>query len=383
MNTVQDIFNKFYPDYLEKYTPNCQQAKAAKDIMNCRTSALGGHAYKCDKCGNTVVRYNSCRNRHCSLCQGINKEIWVDKRRADVLDAPYFHVIFTIPKQLQLLVYQNQKLLYKLMYMATSQTISELSWNPKHLGAQVGFLSMIHTWGQNLHYHPHIHMVIMAGGLTKLNQWHSTSKKFFIPVEKLSKKFRGKFMYYLKQYYKDNQLKFYGDLQKYKDPNKFQKLVDECYELDWYTYVQETFSGPLAVIKYLGMYTHRIAISNTRIVSINNTTVTFTVKDYKNNGKKKTITMEGVEFIRRFLMHILPKGFVKIRYYGIISCRNKNTKLVLCKKLIFSSIYKPLFEGLTTFEILCILLGRDVTLCPVCKKSKLQQVSTFYHGASP
>src|SRR5690606_18995300 len=294
---------------------------------------LGGHAYSCHTCGHYQVSYNSCRNRHCSMCQGVNKEVWVDKRKKDILNAPYFHVVFTMPEQLHGVIYHNQKLLYDLMYKAVAETLTELSADEKYLGAQIGFFSVLHTWGQNLHYHPHIHTVVLAGGLTNNNRWRSTSKKFFIPVKVLSKKFRGKYLYYLKQYYQENQLEFYNDLEIYKDPKQFQKLIDECYDLDWYSYTKRTFGGPVAVMKYLGRYTHRIAISNQRIFSVTEDTVTIGVKDYKDHNKEKQVTMKTIEFIRRFLMHVLPQGFVKIRHYGLLANRNRKNKLAICRKL--------------------------------------------------
>ena len=224
--------------------------------------------------------------------------------------------------------------------------------------------------------------MVLAGGLTKCNTWTSSNKKFFIPVKVLAKKFRGKYLFYLKQAYRKNQLKFYKDEVKYQDPKAFKELLDKCYTKDWYTYTKRTFQGPLAVIKYLGRYTHRIAISNSRIISIDNDTVTIAAKDYKSK-KKKTVTMQGIEFIRRFLMHVLPKGFVKIRYYGILANRNKNTKLALCRKLTGSSIYKPKFKGLKAVDILYLLTGKNVMLCPMCKKGKLFMVRALLPEAVP
>lgn len=378
MNTVQHLFQSFFPSYKKQRHLSFEQSKAAKAMMECRTAALGGRAYGCEGCGHTQVSYNSCRNRHCTLCQGVNKVVWVDQRKKDILDAPYFHVVFTMPKQLHMLIYHNQKTLYDLMYKAVAETLMELSQSDKYLGAQIGFFSVLHTWGQNLHYHPHIHTVVLAGGLSKQNKWRHTSKKFFIPVKVLSKKFRGKYLYYLKQYYQQNRLTFYKDSEQYKDPECFQKLVDECYSLDWYSYTKRTFSGPLAVVEYLGRYTHRIAISNNRILSIEDGQVTIGVKDYKNNNEKKTVTMPGMEFIRRFLMHVLPKGFVKIRHYGLLANRNKKTKLTLCRKLTNSPVYKPLFEGLSTFEVISILMKKDVTLCPSCHKKHLTLAPEAY-----
>lgn len=373
MSTVQDIFTKFYDRYLKQYKPSAEQAKVALAIQRCKTAALGGHVCGCEECGHLSVHYNSCRDRHCPMCQGVNKIIWVDQRRRDILNAPYFHLMFTLPQELHTLVYQNQKLLYALMYRVVAETLTELAADEKYLGAQVGFFSLLHTWAQDLHYHPHIHTVVLAGGLTKLNQWRNSSKDFFIPVKVLSKVFAGKFLYYLKAMYRRNELQFYGNARQYHQPKAFDELVEPCYNKNWYTFSRETFTGAEAVIQYLGRYTHRIAISNTRIVSVNENDVTFTVRD------GKVVTLSGVEFIRRFLMNVLPRGFVKVRYYGILAHRNKKTKLRLCRKLIRSPVYIPKFEGLSTIEVLRVLFGRDVTLCPACRQGKLIGVS----GASP
>lgn len=383
MSTVQDAFTNFYHHYQKKYPPSTQQAKAAVAMMQCRTAALGGHVSECDECSYTKVYYNSCRNRHCPTCQGVNNAVWVDARSKDILNAPYFHVVFTMPGELHALIYQNQELLYALMYKAVAETITELSRDRKYLGAQSGFFSILHTWGQDLHFHPHIHTVVLAGGLNKVNKWYSTSKKFFIPVKVLSKKFRGKFLHYLNTYYRQDLLKFYGEARQYLNLKLFSNLLDVCYAKNWYSYTKRTFSGPLAVVKYLGRYTHRIAISNSRIVSMDAGTVTIAVKDYKDNSKTKTLTLTGIEFIRRFLMHILPKGFVKIRHYGILANRNKKTKLALCRRLTRSPTYQPKFEGLNTVEILCLLVGRDVTICPACKKGKLKSGYALNPAASP
>jgi len=383
MITVQDVFHQFHSSFKQNNSLSHQQAKASWDIMNCRTAALGGNASLCEECGHLAIRYNSCRNRHCPLCQGIKKDIWVDKRSKDILHAPYFHTVFTMPKELHPLIYQNQELLYNLMYKAVAQTLQELSEDDKYLGAQIGFFSLLHTWSQDLHYHPHIHTVILAGGLTKKNKWRSSNKKFFIPVKVLSKKFSGKFLYYLKKYYYEKALKFYGNAQQYENPKLFEKLLTQCYNKSWYSYTKRTFSGPLAVVKYLGKYTHRIAISNTRIVSMNDDTVTFNVKDRENNNRIKKVTLKGVEFIRRFLMHVLPKGFVKIRHYGLLANRNKKTKLELSKKLTGSPTYKAIFEGLGTAEIVSIIIGKDITLCPECGNGTLKPTYSLFIGASP
>ena len=383
MPTVQDAFHQFYATYKQNHSLSSQQAKVSWDIMNCRTATLGGNASLCEECGHLAIRYNSCRNRHCPLCQGIKKDIWVDKRSKDILHAPYFHNVFTIPKELHPLVHQNQELLYNLMYKAVALTLQELSQDDKYLGVQIGFFSLLHTWSQDLHYHPHIHTVILAGGLTNKNQWRSSSKKFFIPVKVLSKMFRGKFLCSLKQYYYDKLLVFYGNARQYENPKFFERLLTECYDKNWYSYTKRTFSGPLAVVKYLGKYTHRIAISNTRIVAMDEDTVTIKVKDRKNNNQTKNVTLKNVEFIRRFLMHVLPKGFVKIRHYGLLANRNKKTKLELIRKLTGSPTYKAIFEGLGTEEILSIIIGRDIKLCRSCGKGHLKPTCSLFIGASP
>jgi hypothetical protein len=380
MNPLQEVFERFYPDYQEQFGVYDQQARAAKDILDCRTAALGGRVCECEECGLTKIRYNSCRNRHCPTCQGLVRAVWVDQRQADLLDAPYYHVVFTVPEELHPLIYQNQALLYGRMYKAVAETLAELCGDSKYLGAQAGFFAVLHTWGQNLHYHPHIHVVMLAGGLTPQRQWRSGKKKFFLPVKVLAKKFRGKYLYHLKQLYRSDQLKFYGSASPYQDPKAFQELLDGCYAKDWYTYTRRTFTGPLAVIRYLSNYTHRIAISNSRIQAVDDQGVTFTVKDYQTDSKK-TVTLSGIEFIRRFLLHTLPKGFVKIRYYGILASRNKKTKLALCRKLSKSRTYRPRFTGLKTPEILKLLTGKDVTVCPKCQ-TKLK-VWGFCPGSSP
>ncbi len=259
------------------------------------------------------------------------------------------------------------------MYRAVAETLQELSADPKYLGAQIVFMPVLHTWGQDLHYHPHIHTVVLAGGLTKDGRWKRSSDQFFLPVYVVSKKFRGKFLYYLKNYYREGKLAFYNDACIYEDPTSFQQLIDACYGVNWYSYMKETFSGPLAVMEYLGRYTHRIAISNHRILSVTDETIRFKAKDYRHPKKKKVIDMNPTEFIRRFLMHVLPKGFVKVRHYGILANRNKKTKLETCRLLSRSERFEPRFEGLSAVEVLSILLKKDLTLCPSCQKDSLKQ----------
>jgi hypothetical protein len=375
MSTVQDVFRAFYDPYQETYTPTPRQQKAAESILACRTAAMGSHAYVCDECGHIEVSHNSCRDRHCPNCQATSGIAWVGSRMRDVLDAPYYHAVLTLPSELHMLAYHNQKLLYDLMYKASAKAVMKLAADPKYLGAQPGFFSILHTWGDNLHYHPHIHMVIVAGGLTKDNRWRVGNRKFFIPVRVLAKMFRGIFMRCLKQLYKSQPLYLEGLCGTAKD-DRFYGMVGACFKKNWYVHIRRPFSGPAAILKYLGRYTHRVAISNSRIVSISGGSVVFKPKHKDKDGARKPIALSGVEFVRRFLMHVLPKGFVKIRHYGILSNRNRDTKLELCKKLMRNS--KSVSSECTAerfmskIDALIKLIQRDFTICPCCGKGNMR-----------
>jgi hypothetical protein len=316
---IQDIFYRFYPAYLEQYSPSPIQIKAARNIMNCKTGAYGANICVCEDCGSVQIHYNSCRNRCCPMCQAVPKEMWMDARREDVLDAPYFHVVFTVPEELNPVILSNQKLLYDALYHAASQTIDELTSDPRHLGAKVGFLCILHTWGSEMNYHPHIHTILLGGGLTSKNEWKDNGTEFFLPIQAISRVFKGKYMQTIKKLWKESQLAFHGTAEKYRNQYAFKELLNSCYEKDWAPYCKKTFNGAQSVIDYLGKYTHRIAISNRRIIRIDENTVTFSVKDYRNDGQWKELTLTGVEFIRRFLMHVPPKRFVRIRHYGLLN----------------------------------------------------------------
>lgn len=302
--TVQDIFLRFYPEYLDKYTPSPQQSKVANCIINCKTGAYGANVSMCEDCGHLQIHYNSCRNRCCPMCQALPKEMWIDKRREDVLDAPYFHVVFTVPQELNSLIYSNQQLLYDAMYHSVSATINELTEDTKHLGAKVGYICVLHTWGSEMNYHPHIHVILLGGGLTSNNQWRDKGEEFFLPVKVLSKLFRGKYLDELKNLWEEKKLLFHGSSEKYRNHYVFKELLDLCYDKDWVPHCKKTFNGAQSVINYLGKYTHRIAISNHRIIRMDEDTVTYYVKDYREEGSWKEFTISGVEFIRRFLMHV-------------------------------------------------------------------------------
>lgn len=375
MIEVQDIFQQYGTEYREKHKLTLVQLKAMSAIEKCRTSQLGGHIDKCENCGSTQTSYNSCRNRHCPKCQSLAKERWIDSQKNNLLNIGYFHVIFTIPDTINLIVYQNQKELYALLFKAVAETLTELASDKKYLGAALGFTSILHTWGQNLMHHPHIHSIVPGGGLSSIGKWVSSRKKFFIPVKVLSRKFRGKFLYYLKQLYYKNKLKFYGSQQHLCNNNEFEKLLSSIYSKEWIVYCKPPFKEAACVVEYLGRYTHRVAISNNRIVNIENGNVTFRWRDYKDSSKCKLMTVSADEFIRRFLIHILPSGFMKIRHYGLLGNRNKTTKLTLCKHLTNTPI---LFKKkISTLQLIQKITGRDFSKCPHCGSDKLSRCTLF------
>ena len=350
--TVQDIFQRFYPAYLEKYTPSPEQAKVARNIINCKTGAYGANVSICEDCGTVHIHYNSCRNRCCPMCQAVPKEKWMDARREDVLDAPYFHLVFTVPDLLNPVIYSNQKLLYDALYYAASATLRDLTADPKHLGAKAGYIFILHTWGSEMNFHPHIHAILLGGGLTSDNQWKDNGESFFLPVQIISKVFRGKYLEELKKLWEASKLVFHGTAEKFRNHYAFRELLDACYGTEWVPYCKKTFHGAQSVIKYLGKYTHRIAVSNHRIIRVDEETVTFSVKDYRNEGKWKDLTLSGVEFIRRFLMHVPPKGFVRIRHYGLLCSRSKGKKLTLCRNLLGCKKYLSRLKNKEMPEVL-------------------------------
>ena len=335
---VGDVFKIGFSKYCEEYGPLPKEHyKVANAIMSCHTAALGGHVYSCDSCGQDLVSYNSCRNRHCPSCQGAARTQWVEKRIEELLPVPYFHVVFTIPSQLNPFILRNKELCYALLFKATSETLLELAKDPKHLGAMSGFICVLHTWGQNLLDHPHLHCIVPNGGLCG-DQWlDGKNKDFLFPVDVVSSLFRGKFMAYFKEVLLSGALLLHGELQLYKNSKDQQAIIDQCYTVDWNVYLEPPFGSPVQVVKYIGRYTHRVAISNNRIVSITDTQVTFRWKDYEDKSRTKILTLTHSEFIRRFLLHVLPKGFVRIRHYGFLGSRIRKQSLQFCRDQLCSS----------------------------------------------
>ena len=336
MEKIQEILNKGWKIYNQNHKVIGYKKKAVTAITDCKTGRIGAHKYVCDECGYEEIAYNSCRNRHCPNCQTGKKLQWIEARKEEVLNIKYYHVVFTIPDELNLITLQNQTKVYKVLFKATAETLQELAEDKKYLGGELGFFSILHTWGQNMMYHPHVHIVTTGGGLTELDKWVEKDKDFFIPVKVMSKVFRGKFLHYLKQ----EKLDFYGENKYLENPASYNSLIQELYNKEWVVYCKEPFNNANSVIQYLGRYTHRVAISNERIIEVTDETVVFKWRDYKDNNKIKEMTVTIEEFIRRFLLHILPPHFMKIRYYGILGNRNKKKKLHKCKILTRTKIYK-------------------------------------------
>jgi Putative transposase/Transposase zinc-binding domain len=312
-----------------------QHRKVMDAIVRCRTAALGGHRDQCLRCGHQVISYNSCRNRHCPKCQGNARAKWLAARSAELLPVPYFHVVFTLPHDLSALVLQNKRLLYDLLFRASAATLIEVARNPKHLGADIGLLSVLHTWGQNLQHHPHVHCVVPAGGLAlDGSRWIAATPRFFLPVRVLSRVFRGKFIVGLKQLLLHDKLQFHGSLQELAKPECFRQFLRRLYMKEWVVYAKPPFGGAEHVLHYLARYTHRVAISNHRLVAFKEDRVSFRWKDYACGGKQKVMTLSPDEFLRRFLIHVLPKGLVRIRHFGLFANRRRAASLLRCRALL-------------------------------------------------
>jgi hypothetical protein len=308
--------------------------------------------------GHTRISYNSCRNRHCPKCQFLRKEKWIEARQRDLLPIPYFHVVFTIPDSLNPLALRNQEILYSILFKAKKETLLELE---KRLG-RIGFICILHTWGQNLTDHPHIHCIVTGGGLSG-TRWVSSRKKFFLPEKVMSRLFKGKFLFYLKRAY--DKLSFAGNISCLKENDAFRHLLSHLYEKDWVISCKLPFKGPETVIEYLGRYTHRVAITNHRIIGMEDGEVSFFWKDYADGSKTKVMTLDAGEFIRRFLLHVLPDGFVKIRRYGLLGNRNRKECLALCRKALGETVQSEQTSQ-TWQELLLAVAGIDIMECPVC-----------------
>ena len=337
---VADIFRAQGQRFLDRYRSSLdfQQLKALRAIQRCRTAALGGHRDACPSCGYQAISYNSCRNRHCPKCQAQARERWLVARERELLDTSYFHVVFTVPDELNVLALENARLFYDLLFTATAQTLLEIASDPKHLGAEIGVIAILHTWGQNLLLHPHIHCVVPAGGLSPdLRRWVRPRYPFFLPVKVLSRVFRGKFLTGLKRLHRRKKLQCASPAAALADWQQFAKLLRCLPRHDWVVYAKPAFGGPMQGLRYLGRYTHRVAISNHRLLAFEQERVTFRWKDYRRGGKQGQMTLAAREFLRRFFLHVLPKGFVRIRHFGFLANRFRASRLSLGRQLLASS----------------------------------------------
>lgn len=376
---IQQIFEQSYDDYsAQSHYQSDVQRKAAHAILNCKSGRLGVNLSQCMDCGHVEIHNNSCRNRNCPNCQAVLKEIWVDKRKAEVIDTPYFHVVFTLPHQLNSLIYCNQKLLYGLLHRCCAETLLELSADKKWLGATPGIIQVLHTWNQELDYHVHMHCIVSGGGLTKDGKIRKSSKNFFIRTEVLRDKFKGKYMAHLSSLYKSGSLTFSSSCEKLRNPYHWKEWKNSLYEMDWCPYIKETFHGFGNAIEYLGRYTHKIAISNSRILSVSDGTITFSARGKKPGEPKRQITLDHTEFIRRYLMHVLPSGFQKIRYYGFLNNRYKTRNLKLIFKLQGRQRFKANYTNLSMAELLKAVWNLDIHICPECGCCSMRHIGRTY-----
>jgi Putative transposase/Transposase zinc-binding domain len=334
---VADVIHRGGSRFLDRYgkTLTWPQVKVFNAIARCRTAALGGHRDQCDRCGHQTLSYNSCRNRHCPKCQTNAREKWLAARQQELLPVAYYHLVFSLPHRLVPLIWQNKKELFALLFEASAATLLEVAADPKHLGAHVGFLSVLHTWGQNLQAHPHIHCVVPGGGLSPdQERWMHSRAHFFLPVRVLSRVFRGKFVAGLKRRFRQNKLRFLGACQTLSGRKAFAAFLRTLFREDWVVYAKPPFGGPQHVLQYLARYTHRVAISNHRLLDVTDQEVTFRWKDHAHGNKHRAMTLTHEEFLRRFLQHVLPTGFPRIRYFGFLANRRRTLLLPLCRRLL-------------------------------------------------
>ncbi len=367
---MAQIIRDYGPDFVQNNEVLKQHKRVLNALKICRTAELGGHVDRCDSCSHERISYNSCRNRHCPKCQNTNRERWILARKEDLLDCSYFHVVFTIPQELNAFCLKHPKELYSILFQASKETLFAFGNDPKHLGAQMGAISVLHTWGQVLALHPHVHMIVPGGGFTKENKWKNCASNgdYLFPIRAMATVYRSKFMEKLMLFLKENKTPLTTSLRR------------KLYDKNWVIYAKQPFKGPEAVVEYLGRYSHKIAISNHRLKSISNEKVSFSFKDYAHGSVTKTMTLEANEFLRRFCMHILPPRFVKIRHYGFLSNRGKE-KLKI-EQLKTGKIRNDKTK-IDYKEITKIQLGFDVDACPCCKSGRMITILQFAANAPP
>ncbi len=369
---LADIFRIHGPAYLATFGAalSAGQKKALRDIAVCRTAALGGHVEQCDRCGHRTIAYCSCRNRHCPKCQSAARAAWLEQRATELLPVGYFHIVFTLPQMIAPLALQNQRIVYGILFRAAAETLMEIAADPKHLGARIGFLAMLHTWGQNLHHHPHLHCVVPGGGIAPdRSRWIACRPQFLLPVKVLSRLFRAKFANYLRRAFDHIELSFHGKLQLLAQKQNFVTWLNRIVQSEWVVYAKPPFGGPHQVLKYLARYTHRVAIANQRLLALQDGRVSFRWKDYTRTGQPAVMTLQATEFIRRFLLHVLPRGFVKIRHFGFLANRRREDNIRLCRTLLDAQSPNVHDAAVTKQE-----QPNPPDLCPLCNEGRMRPV---------
>jgi len=385
---VADIFRQAGPAYRQEHADALSRGQRCvmSAVERCRTAALGGHIEECDECGHQRIAYNSCRNRHCPKCQSLVRAQWLEDRQADLLPVDYFHVVFTLPKQIAAIAYQNKAVVYEILFQATAETLRTIAADPKHLGAEIGFITILHTWGQNLLHHPHLHCVVPGGGLSADGKrWIPCRSRFFLSVNVLSRLFRRLFLTRLKAAFAAGQLRFLNSLEPLQVPRAFARYLAPLRRAEWVVYAKPPFGGPQHVLEYLGRYTHRVAISNNRLIGLDDGKVSFRWKDYRDESRQKVMRLDAPEFIRRFLLHVLPHGFQRIRHYGLLANRHRAAKLARCRQLL--SVPLPTAKltdaALDYRDRYEILTGHSLRDCPHCGRGHMVCIETFLPGAMP
>ena len=385
---VADIFRQVGPSYREDHVTalSSGQRRVMNAIEQCRTAALGGHVEQCDACGHQRIAFNSCRNRHCPKCQSLLRAQWLEDRQTELLPVEYFHVVFTVPQEIAAVAYQNKAVVYDILFRATAETLRTIAGDPKHLGAEVGFIAILHTWGQNLMHHPHLHCVVPGGGIAPNGErWVSCRPGFFLPVRVLSRLFRRLFIAQLQLAFDQGELQFFNSLEALNSRVAFAKHLAPASRAEWVVYAKPPFGGPKQVLEYLGRYTHRVAISNNRLREFSDGAVTFAWKDYRHESRNKTMRLDAHEFIRRFLLHVLPSGFQRIRHYGLLANRCREVRLNQCRDLLVAPApvvvgeinvedYRDRYQRLTGVSL------RD---CAHCGHGQMVRIETLLPRALP
>jgi hypothetical protein len=372
---VADVFRRYGQSYRQEHGASLStaQRRVLSALPLCRTAALGGHVEKCDQCGHQRIAYNSCRNRHCPKCQSLARAQWLEDRRAELLDVDYFHVVFTLPQPIAAIALQNKSEVYNILFRTAAETLLTIAADPQHLGAQIGFLAVLHSWGQTLLHHPHLHCLVPGGGLSPdQTRWVACRAGFFLPVRVLSRRFRRLFLEQLQQAFQAGKLHFFSQLEALRQPSSFARYLAPLRHREWVVYAKPPFGGPQQVLDYLGRYTHRVAISNNRLLKLEDGQVWFQWKDYRNGNQQRTMTLPAEEFIRRFLLHVLPPRFQRMRHYGFLANRCRKTKLAQCRALLaMPAAIVPVPQPTGYRDRYEKLVGRQLDRCPACQRGRM------------